>query len=220
MREYNTAKTIFGILEFIAWVAVVGGLLLAFAGASTTTGFSRSPLGPLGAIPGLIFSLIGILTAGAAQFFRAGVDTAEMTGQILKISRDQLALAKTANQKTFADHSPTPANAKEPDLAWTKAAFTPPQAEVKSAPPATDQISYGKMPETPTHRYAVEHGGETIQLIKGKAHWQDQAFETIDEAKRLIDQMPVRVANEAGARSVPNPSHLLTATRDIPKGLG
>ena len=48
MRSYETARTIFGILEFVAWTAVVAGLIAAFAGANAASYYSGSSAGLLG----------------------------------------------------------------------------------------------------------------------------------------------------------------------------
>lgn len=102
MREYSTARTIFGLVEIVAWTAVVAGGIAGFVGATAATGFSGRSAGFMGAIPGFAIAFFGIIAVATVQFYRAGVDTAEMTGRMLQISKEQLQLAKEAQKASFA----------------------------------------------------------------------------------------------------------------------
>ena len=56
----------------------------------------------MGSIPGFIMAFLGIIAVATVQFYRAGVDTAEMTGKMLQISKEQLQLTKEAQKASFA----------------------------------------------------------------------------------------------------------------------
>lgn len=98
MRSYETSRTIFGFIEFLAWCGVVGGGFMFLAGMSAIFG-ERGFGGQIGVIlmiPGVIFLVFGLLTVVMVQTARAGVDTAELSGQMLKVARDQLEVSKQA----------------------------------------------------------------------------------------------------------------------------
>lgn len=96
MRSYETSRTIFTIVEFLAWCSLVLGSLFFVIGLNGI--FSRSGFGSnLSAIliiPGVILVVFALLTIVTIQTARAGVDTAELTGQMLKVARDQLEVSR------------------------------------------------------------------------------------------------------------------------------
>lgn len=91
MRTYETARTIFSILEFIGWVIVVLGVVVSFYGLSSggIAGFAyeKPPFGLriIAMLPGLGMILAGLISVAYTQSFRATVDMAEMARDHLKI---------------------------------------------------------------------------------------------------------------------------------------
>ena len=103
MRSYETSRTLFGILEFICWAAIVVGGIMLVVGISALTN-ARYGIGPQAvfAVPGLILPLAGLMGVVLVQTARAAVDTAELTGQILHVSRDQLEVSKQSLRQSEA----------------------------------------------------------------------------------------------------------------------
>ncbi len=93
MRSYDAARGLFSFLAFIAWSAVVVGVIAAFGGAQMRTGFGGA-VGIMGALPGIGIAILGLFQVAIIQAARATVDTAEYTQQMLKIARDQLEVSK------------------------------------------------------------------------------------------------------------------------------
>lgn len=219
MREYTTARTIFGILEFVAWVAIVGGIIFAITGASAATGFSGRSAGLLGAVPGLLFAFIGIIAVAIVQSSRANVDTAEMTGKMLQISKEQLQLTKDAQKASFAVKAAPakPAATKPAEPATNPTDFDPVKlAERKpngqDAPPKVEAAT------NTVYQYKVEHQGETIGLANGKAIWGGQSFDTVDAAKEYVTSVKGNGRAEPIVAS-PDDRPQLTANRAAPQGL-
>ena len=88
MREYSTARTIFGILEFVAWVAVIIGIVVAIRGADAVGRYGGGAA-LAAAVPGLILSLVGIIAVATVQFYRAGVDSARIAGKMYLLALEQ-----------------------------------------------------------------------------------------------------------------------------------
>lgn len=96
MRSYEASRTIFGLVEALAWLGVIAGGFMFTIGMSAIFG-NRGFGGQIGMIlmiPGVIFLVFGFLTIVMVQTARAGVDTAELTGQMLKVARDQLEVSR------------------------------------------------------------------------------------------------------------------------------
>lgn len=96
MRSYETSRTIFAIIEFFAWCSLVlGGLffIIGLNGVFSRSGFG-SNLSAILIIPGVILVVCALLTIVTIQTARAGVDTAELTGQMLRVARDQLEVSR------------------------------------------------------------------------------------------------------------------------------
>ncbi len=114
MHEYRTARTIFGFMEFVSWALVIIGVIVFLAGmsggASMSRGFGGSSLGALtGALPGIFLTIVGIMCVMLVQVGRATVDTAEMTGKLLKNSNEELKLLKSQGAPGATDARPASA---------------------------------------------------------------------------------------------------------------
>lgn len=97
MRSYEAARNLFSFLAFCAWAVIVIGVLIAFIGASAAQGFGGRQTGiqfAIGAMPGLLISLGGLLGLALVQMGRSTVDSAEYTQQLLHNSREQLELSR------------------------------------------------------------------------------------------------------------------------------
>lgn len=125
MRNYATARSLYSFLEFLAWSMVIGGGILAIAGAGMaeqagSSGFGRSsgtnPVAMfIAAVPGVVVCIFGILLAAMIQSGRANVDAAEMTGKMLVLAEESLKLQKTQQQtQSFATASARPATGQSP----------------------------------------------------------------------------------------------------------
>lgn len=96
MRSYEAARTLFSFLAFCAWSVVIIGVIVALIGASGGSRYGGAGAGLLAMVPGIGIAIAGLLLLAFVQMGRAGVDTAEYTQQMLKISRDQLEVSRQA----------------------------------------------------------------------------------------------------------------------------
>lgn len=173
MHEYRTARTIFGFVEFCAWGTVVVGGIVILAGAAGGGGLMGRGGGILGALPGVFIVFLGILGVMLVQIGRASVDTAEMTGQMLNISKEQLRLAKAPQVAPKASPQPKPSLAKP-----------------TSAPaPAREQSS-----SQPSGANVTEYQGKSIEQRDGLVFVGEHCFGSIAAAKRHIDSIATPVA--------------------------
>ena len=97
-RTYATARSIFTVLEFVGWALVIMGGLGALIGFATGGMFGFLSRGDppfvarvISTLPGLAFAVGGLFAVANVQSSRANVDQAEM-------SREMLALMKSAKQ--------------------------------------------------------------------------------------------------------------------------
>jgi hypothetical protein len=94
MRSYEAARSLFSFLAFVAWMVIIAGVLIALIGAKGASIYGGAGAGLLAAMPGIGIAMMGFLQLAFVQIGRAGVDTAEYTQQMLKISRDQLEVSQ------------------------------------------------------------------------------------------------------------------------------
>jgi len=94
MRSYSTARKIFSFLEFVGWAVVVIGVIAVLALLQASSGYAPSGIGFMGFMAGMLIALVGLLFVGAVQSWRAQVDSAEYSQQMLKIARDQFEVSK------------------------------------------------------------------------------------------------------------------------------
>lgn len=162
MRSYGTARSLFGFLELVAWSAVVIGMLAAFAGADTRSGgMFGGNIGIIGAVPGIIITVLGLFQVAIVQAARATVDTAEYTQQMLKIARDQLDVSKQSLKQ--GERIETGFSAlKQPEPTRAKASF----ADRIEKPKRKKKKKKSKAPiEAIAAASAVELGVETTETI-------------------------------------------------------
>ena len=208
MRSYDTSRTIFGLVEALAWCGVIAGGFMFAIGMSAIFGSGRmgGQVGVILMIPGVIFLVFGFLTIVMIQTARAGVDTAELTGQVLKVARDQLevsqqllrqndtmrmsyaALAgKSPEDRPLANYGTLAAASNGKDK--TSAPGLVPGSEGSDRSDLGTQI----LPATGTKaREALPHGaipflGYTILPQSGNFWVGDQFFTSLDAAKRYVE---------------------------------
>lgn len=120
MRSYEAARKYLSILEIIAWLCVVIGVIIALAGMGGGSQFGGAATAIWAALPGIWVAIIGILGVAFVQIARATVDTAEYSQQMLQVSRDQLQISRQIEkqnksiQQSFADQKPTPPKKTNP----------------------------------------------------------------------------------------------------------
>ena len=89
-RTYATARTVFWVLETVALLVVLGGVIALFAGLSQL-GEIRSEFEAFatfgGIAAGILFTLVGLISVAFVQTSRANVDQAEMTRDMLGLMR-------------------------------------------------------------------------------------------------------------------------------------
>ena len=97
MRSYKAARGLFSFLSVLAWIVIVGGVLIALLGFSQggRMGMRGPNLGPfIAALPGVGTAIIGFFMLAMSQLGRATVDTAEYSQQMLQVSREQVEVSK------------------------------------------------------------------------------------------------------------------------------
>lgn len=87
MRSYETARTIFSILEFVGWAVVVLGFVAASVLAIRVVQYAGSEAAFFAMVPGIAASVVGLFAVASVQSGRANVDAAEYSQQSLKIAR-------------------------------------------------------------------------------------------------------------------------------------
>lgn len=180
MRSYEAARSLFSFLAFIAWSTIIMGALVALVSAGTFGQFGGPGAGLLAMVPGFGIAIAGFIQLAFVQIGRAGVDTAEYTQQMLKISRDQLEVSQqalsngNAAPKSFSNLSE---NTKPLPKAvdFSEATRTPEPA----AQPIPEPVSLVEK--------QIEYQGRVI-VSNGETHRVDHAeFKQIKHAKEHID---------------------------------
>lgn len=167
---------LFGFLEFVAWTAVVLGIGVALFGASA--GGSIGGRGPAaagtlaavgGALPGIILSVVGLIGAAMAQFARAGVDTAEMTGKMLEIARKQIDATKSMNSKLSAAPAQSGKPSAEPASPPPKEAVATPASGVGTTTEDASEKADSQLSAAVPHAQHVPGQLDALSRLPG---WQ------------------------------------------------
>ncbi len=212
MRSYNTSRRFFSFLELLAWPALSVGMVaivfcvrnlfgLGIYGFDVNRSMELLIIGP--AVIVVLYSLMIIIIA---QVGRAGVDTAEFTGQILKVARDQLEVSQQLLRQNdtmrmsyaaLAEKSP-----EDRPLASYATLAAAGNGKDKTSTPGlvpgsegSDRSDLGTqiLPATGTKaREALPHGaipflGYTILPQSGNFWVGDQFFTSLDAAKRYVE---------------------------------
>lgn len=180
MHEYRTARSIFGFMEFGAWACVVLGVITALVGMAGGGRMLGGGGGILAALPGLLIVFIGIFAVMMVQIGRATVDTAEMTGKLLKNSNEELQILKSAD-RTVGFSGETPAQS----LNRQSASFGDLDVSSPSSEAAEEaQIDTDHLKEVTPGIYEFK-GRQLFASTKG-IMVGNEAFATIEDAKQFI----------------------------------
>lgn len=172
MRSYDAARGLFSFLAFIAWSAVVVGVIAAFGGAQMRTGFGGA-VGIMGALPGIGIAILGLFQVAVVQAARATVDTAEYTQQMLKIARDQLDVSKQSLKQGYEAAATYSAKTEQKTTTQGKG-YSAKNSKEKTGP----KIEVSK---------SIDHKGETIKQLAGSYHYKGASFRRLDQVRAYID---------------------------------
>ena len=193
MRSYEAARGLLGFLGFLAWCAIIVGVVIAI-GAGSAVSQTRSfgvgggaMAGMMAAMPGLILAFLGFLALAQVQMGRAGVDTAEYTQQMLKIARDQLEVSRQAARQ--GDDPKKSFGTLQPEAGF------PETLQQKTATASFDGAD--KSNETPIEVSSLEdqrilrveaYQSEYIHVLKGGYAVGGLVYPTLGEAKAMVDE--------------------------------
>ena len=180
MRSYGAARTLFSIVAFIAWSIIIIGVLTALGGGGAAAKFGNAGAGLFAMVPGISITIAGIFILVFVQIGRAGVDTAEYTQQMLKISRDQLEVSRQAlSHGKIASKSFSSLAAKPISEPKTASFSEPAQARKPTPAPAPE-------PERLVDQKIDYHG--RVIISNGQTHRVAHAeFKQLEHAKAHID---------------------------------
>lgn len=181
MQSYQAARGLFNFVGSIAWIAVIGGGLIALLGGSAAASAARGNelmAMLLGGVPGAILAFVGFFILVHIQTSRAAVDTAEYTQQMLKVTRDahdtSKQLLKLAQAPKIADYEPT------------KDTPSSVRFDTDKVPaPAPTPVSFAATTKT-------EYGGYIIKEKADRFLVDDREFDTLIDAKLAIDSLRLR----------------------------
>jgi hypothetical protein len=191
MKSYEAARTYFSILGFIAWAVIATGGIVALISIVTVGAKGLDSGGSA------LASLAGILSAAAIMFTgfmglvvvqigRAGVDTAEYTQQMLKLSRDQLEVSRQAlaagrsAAQSFSDAQP---EASTPQVSWRdQDPFSAGRSPAEAVPNVQLRSLVAKQTEV------MNHKGVAIEFRDDLFWIGDTSFINRNGAERYIDK--------------------------------
>ena len=134
--RYQTAITIFRVIELFGWAIVVVGIIIASAGffsGGILGEFSQNTpveLKLFAALPGIGLSFSGILSVALMQVWRSQVDSADYLRELLEIAfKGASSTSETHLSKTISE---TPG---EPDLSSKTISETPGEPDLSAAQP-------------------------------------------------------------------------------------
>jgi hypothetical protein len=152
MRSYETARGLFTVMAFFAWLAIAAGVALSFYGVSLSGSrfFRGGEFMVILIVAGGIFSIaLGILALALSQIGRAGVDSAEYSQQMLQLSREHLEVSRQSlrhGEQLKAGFEALKATlAKEPTVSY--AGPRPAVEQVAAPSPSPTPVAgYGQRP--------------------------------------------------------------------------
>jgi len=203
MRSYETARRLYSILAFFAWVMMIGGVLVAVVAAKSLSAYAPPGTGLLAAAPGFGIGFTGLLLLAIVQNARATVDTAELTQQMLKVARDQLEVSQQSLKQgiliergfeALKQTQPSAPMASFADAAQTKFEAAETKNNTPIAPPpeptATRELAAGE----------TEYAGRIIKEEDGSFIFAKLSFDSLAAAHRYIDQLGVNPKAVTGNR--------------------
>ena len=168
MRSYAAARKLFNILEFLSWIVIVLGLIVAFGGATAGANFGMAAGGLqaiIASLPGVALSLAGLYGLILVQISRASVDSAEYAQQSLKIAREQLEISREAQLRARAQPIAYPT---------TKPSTAVNTTDQSASPEESGGVSYAdragvSSPEAATNGIDASSGPEAVVTAKPNA---------------------------------------------------
>lgn len=103
MRSYQAARGLFSFLSVLAWLIIIGGILIAFMGLRFGSEFNpRNPDAGviLALVSGALVAVIGFIMLAMSQVGRSTVDTAEYGQQMLQLARESLDVSRQSLRHT------------------------------------------------------------------------------------------------------------------------
>jgi len=167
-RSYATARTVLTFLEAIAWLMVGLGVILALAFVSASqSSFGGNSLISIfmAMMPGIVISIVGLILVALVQVGIANVDTAEMTGEMLRIARNnKVSDTLTERYGSSVNHETLPKQPEQPTE----------QNEL-------DDLGFDQ-------RGQLTYKGKEIQRNDNKFLVGGAVFSTLDKAKDYINR--------------------------------
>ena len=200
---YKTGRTVYLILELIAWGLVVLGVIIALAGFSTggmVGMLSRDPpfLSRLVAmLPGLGASVAGLFLVAQVQSGRATLHSADYNREMLQIMRSQASeparsvpgpsapsTAHRARSGTIERREPTPPDHAETANRGAASRRTEDTAEPRGRSPEASESGEVRLTGMVTHK------GQRIRYSAANSIFvvEEKRFSSMDEAKAYIDK--------------------------------
>lgn len=103
MRSYQAARGLFSFLSVLAWLIIIAGGLIAFAGLQVGSGIiPRNPDAGviLALVAGAFVAVIGFTLLAMSQVGRSTVDSAEYGQQMLQLARESLEVSRQSLRHT------------------------------------------------------------------------------------------------------------------------
>lgn len=197
MRSYETSRNFFAGMEFCAWCAVVVGAIFTLIGlhgffSTNNSGFGGPSPSVLFLVPGAILGPVGILGVILCQLGRAQVDTAELTGQILHVARDQLSVSRQSLRQAETLRKGFEAlraqDAEGPGTDFGALAAKPKVRRQSSSLVFGGSLDDGPTATSEAPKVTIFAGCE-IEHRDGKYVYSGRSFETLEGAKWYIDPL-------------------------------
>jgi len=195
MRSYEAARRICSFLENIGWLAVVGGVILAFVLAESVSSYARPGAAFAAAIPGIVFSVFGLFCVGGVQGWRSSVDTAEYTQQMLKIARDQLEVSRQGlrgqgTPRVSFEEQQEPSAQKSVSFGDSVSTSPDANSDQTDTPSSKLQLTDGTSIDSVEDLepgQIVDYRGNEIRVVEAGFVFSGTVFRTFDQAKTRID---------------------------------
>lgn len=178
-RSYGVARSYFSFIEFTGWCIIVLSAIVSFVILSNSQGYGAQ-LGIVSAIGfGVVGGFLGLMCIGMAQFWRAGVDSAEYSQQMLSIARDQLTVsrqslnAQNGQPQSFAELKPEP-----------------PISQMNMPSELEEKQTNGSASDNATKassKIIIKHMGHSIEKDGGKYIVEGRSFKNLEQAEKFVD---------------------------------
>lgn len=189
MRSYEAARSVFTLLELLAWGLMIFGAIVGLLGGFGATAMSRwGGLPPglaflMGVIPGVALALGGFLSLALAQIGRAGVDTAEYSQQMLQLSRDQLEVSRQSLRQGEEVKNSFAALRTPSEAPVRSASFASLGAEPTEKIPSSDQAA-----AVSSEPKALDYKDIEIQSLERGYRFKGIHFDSLESARAYVDQ--------------------------------